>query len=490
MLFLRTSGKKIIDETGKEVRLRGICVGGWMNLENFINGYPGTETSLREQMIRSLGEEKGRKFFDFMLDPFLREEDIAFIRSFGGNCIRVALNYRHFEDDQNPFSYKEKGFERLKKLVSWCEKHEVYVIFDMHAVQGWQNTHWHSDNDGGITLLWQDGCYQKRYLSLLKEIARRFRDYAAVAGYELLNEPSSSCRPGDYPYNMYENFHSDYPRFNDLMKRAAAAVREIDKKHIIFIEGDGYGHNFAGMEPPWDDNLVYSAHDYIVSGFGPGKYPGHFEELHNDRVEASGFWDYEEQIRHIQETEGWKFSEKYQVPLWISEFGSQYCTGDEDNAYRLASMDDQLKAMNELGIHWTPWTYKDCGTMGLVTLKTNSMYMEKIQPVQKMKGLLGAENFTAWRSACPGKQVTAEFTDYIMSILTQAGRYTRETFQKCMNYKLLTGFAAGVLLPEYGAIFQECSLEELKWIMDSFRLENCEVNQPYFEILKKRIMQK
>ena len=59
-----------------------------------------------------------------------------------------------------------------------------------------------------------------------------------------------------------------------------------------------------------------------------------------------------------------------------------------------------------------------------------------------------------------------------------------------MNYKLLTGFAAGVLLPEYGAIFQECSLEELKWIMDSFRLENCEVNQPYFEILKKRIMQK
>lgn len=90
--------------------------------------------------------------------------------------------------------------------------------------------------------------------------------------------------------------------------------------------------------------------------------------LHNDRIEEGCYWDYNKQLDHIRETEGWQFSEKYQVPLWVSEFGSQYCTGEEDNAYRLASMDDQLRAMNELGLHWTPWTYKDCGTMGLVTL--------------------------------------------------------------------------------------------------------------------------
>lgn len=486
MQFLHTKGKKIVDERGREVRLRGICVGGWMNLENFINGYPGTETSLREQMVRSLGEERGKQFFTYMLDSFLREEDIAFIRSFGGNCIRVALNYRHFEADETPFCYKKEGFARLHRLVSWCERQKVYVIFDMHAVQGWQNTHWHSDNDGGISLLWGDGGYQERYLALLREIARHFQDCPAVAGYELMNEPSSSCRPGDYPYNMYENFRPDYVRFNGLMKRAAKAIREIDKRHLLFIEGDGYGHNFAGMEPPWEDNLVYSAHDYVVSGFGPGKYPGHFEELHNDRVEASGYWDEEKQIQHILETEGWKFSEKYQVPLWISEFGSQYCTGEEDNVYRLASMDDQLKAMNQLGIHWTPWTYKDCGTMGLVTLKEDSEYRKRIEPVQRMKGLLGAENFTAWRSVCPGRQVTAEFTDYMLSLLTQAGSYTRETFQKCMNYKLLTGFAAGVLQPEYGAVFAGCTAKELEQIMRSFRLENCTVNAPYLAVLKKR----
>ena len=149
-------------------------------------------------------------------------------------------------------------------------------------------------------------------------------------------------------------------------------------------------------------------------------------------------------------------------------------------------MDDQLKAMNQLGIHWTPWTYKDCGTMGLVTLKEDSEYRKRIEPVQRMKGLLGAENFTAWRSVCPGRQVTAEFTDYMLSLLTQAGSYTRETFQKCMNYQLLTGFAAGVLQPEYGAVFAGCTAKELEQIMRSFRLENCTVKAPYLAVLKKR----
>lgn len=487
MEFLHTQKKKILTEKGEEIFLRGISLGGWMNLENFINGFPGTEVSLREHMSRELGNQRGTLFFDRMLSEFFNADDIRFLKSAGATCVRIALNYRHFEDDEHPFVYKDEGFCRLARIVSQCSANNLYVIFDMHAVQGWQNTHWHSDNDRGISLFWTDACFQDRYYALLQEIARRFQDEPAVAGYELLNEPSSSCRSGDYPFNMYENFTSDYVRFNKIMKTAVERIREIDRKHIIFIEGDSYGHNFAGLEEPFDDNLVYASHDYIVSSFGPGKYPGPYEMLHNDRIEAACYWDYDQQIAHITETEGWKFSEKYQVPLWVSEFGSQYCTGEEDNFYRLASMDDQLRAMNELKLHWTPWTYKDCGTMGLVTLDPESEYMQKIAPVQKMKGLLGAENFTAWRSECPGKEVTRQFTQYMMSLLTRSSCYTFGTFQKCMNYALLTGFAAGVLQPEYAAVFGNDSPDDICRIMKSFSLENCIVNEPYLEVLKKRL---
>ena len=38
MDFLQVKNGKIVDQSGAEVYLRGTCVGGWMNMEDFING--------------------------------------------------------------------------------------------------------------------------------------------------------------------------------------------------------------------------------------------------------------------------------------------------------------------------------------------------------------------------------------------------------------------------------------------------------------------
>ena len=62
MEFLKTKGKNIITESGTPVWLRGTCVGGWMNMENFINGFPGTEISLREHMRKRLGKRTDLTF--------------------------------------------------------------------------------------------------------------------------------------------------------------------------------------------------------------------------------------------------------------------------------------------------------------------------------------------------------------------------------------------------------------------------------------------
>lgn len=42
MELLQVKGNKIVDNAGKAIRLRGTCVGGWMNTEDFINAYPRT----------------------------------------------------------------------------------------------------------------------------------------------------------------------------------------------------------------------------------------------------------------------------------------------------------------------------------------------------------------------------------------------------------------------------------------------------------------
>ena len=70
------------------------------------------------------------------LEHFFAEPDAAFFKSLGLNCIRIAINYRHFEDDMNPFVLKESGFTQLDRIVKACAAHGIYTILDMHTAPG------------------------------------------------------------------------------------------------------------------------------------------------------------------------------------------------------------------------------------------------------------------------------------------------------------------------------------------------------------------
>src|SRR3982751_2028168 len=103
MDLLQVRDGKIVNSANRPLRLRGTNVGGWLNMENFINGYPGAEHGIRRAMEQALGPEQGAFFFERLLDYFLTEDDIAFMRRCGATAVRVPLNYRHFERDDAPF---------------------------------------------------------------------------------------------------------------------------------------------------------------------------------------------------------------------------------------------------------------------------------------------------------------------------------------------------------------------------------------------------
>ena len=46
--LLTVHGTDLVDEAGEAVRLAGVGLGGWMNMENFITGYPANESAMRE----------------------------------------------------------------------------------------------------------------------------------------------------------------------------------------------------------------------------------------------------------------------------------------------------------------------------------------------------------------------------------------------------------------------------------------------------------
>ncbi len=487
MEFLRVSGRHIIDTKGNRVRLRGTCPGGWMNMEDFINGHPGAEHTLRAQMAEVLGPAKAQFFFDRLLDYFFNEDDVIFLRKAGASVVRIPLNYRHFEDDAAPFKYKEAGFARLDRVLNDCEKHGLYVILDLHSAQGWQNVHWHSDNASRISLLWTVSSYQDRYVALWREFARRYANRAEIAGYDILNEPCSNNEMGDYPWNTASSYKPRWDRMNSLFRRVVSEIRKVDSRHIIFLEGDNYGKQFFGFDRPFDDNVAYSSHNYTPSGFGPGKYPGAYPSGAGAAA-GSEVWDLAKQEHFFLEAEGTRFTQQHDVPLWVGEFGSVYNGPPDENPDRLRALDDQIGIFERNGAHWTTWNYKDVGVMGMLMLDPASSYMARISDLLKKKRALGTDDWMKWLPATPVKDATAHLAGEILQVVGDPQIDPRLN-ARCVTQTLLCFYTGTLMQPLYADLFKGLSENELDHILSSFSAKQCVTNRGLVDVLSKYMAQ-
>jgi aryl-phospho-beta-D-glucosidase BglC (GH1 family) len=98
-------------------------------MENFITGFPGHEEQHREAMLKVLGQEKYKFFFDKFLEHFFTEADAKYFSSLGLNCIRIPFNYRHFEDNMNPRVLKASGFKHLDRVIDLVRLRDVHSTY-------------------------------------------------------------------------------------------------------------------------------------------------------------------------------------------------------------------------------------------------------------------------------------------------------------------------------------------------------------------------
>lgn len=473
MNMLHVEGNKIVDSNGKVVSLKGTCIGGWMNMENFINGYPGSENGIRSAVANVLGPVKGQHFFDRMLDYFFNEDDIAFLKECGCTVVRLPLNYRHFEDDEKPFEYKESGFKRLDKVLGWCEKYGIYAILDLHSVQGWQNNDWHCDNDSYHTLFWNHPHFQHRFIALWEEFARRYKNNATVAGYDVMNEPICNAPLGRYS----DKYIPNWELINKIYRQVVKAIRDIDPDHIIFLEGDCYSRLFDGLDEPFADNLVYSSHNYTSAGFGPGAYPG---------IIDGDYWDRQKQLDVFLSQEGTKFAKKYNVPLWVGEFGSVYNGPSSEKEDRLRALDDQLDVFDNNNANWTTWTYKDVGVMGWVMLNPESDYMQIISPVLRNKLLLDTDFWMRWLPSTPAKQMIRDLARLIEQTIGDPD-IEPSANQRYLNEAALACYTGTLMQPSYAKLFKGMSEDRIDSVLQSFSIKNCIKNEGLIEVVKKHM---
>jgi endoglucanase len=473
MDFLNVSDGIICDSQKKPVHLHGVNIGGWMNMENFINGYSGSESALKTLMARELGVEKTTFFFDRMLDYFFNEEDVRFLHDSGVNVIRLPLNYRHFEKDDAPYEYLEKGFQRLDKVLDWCEKYNVYVLLDLHSVQGWQNCDWHCDNSSRITQFWTQKVFQDRFYALWQEIARRYRDRAVVAAYNLINEPLSNAPFGRFLRD--DQYQADWDKLNSIYQKAIQAIRKVDAKHILMLEGDYYSVLFEKMDRPSDPNLIFSSHNYIgVSTSNLDHYP----------IEVDGtLWNKDQVKEQFAKTEAYRVTQKYQIPLLVGEFGFSNSHATGRTGGQIYAFSDQIKTLTEFGAHWTFWTYKDISSMGWIQLDPESDYMHTIRPMLQAKEALRTD--FGWLGGFPGeveKHING-LSSIISSFIPEVDSATNKRY---FAQAAMSTYTADQLQWLFVDEFRGKSEKQLDKILQSLQFENCIQNTELNQILKSR----
>jgi endoglucanase len=453
--FLKVNRDHIQNRDGMQITLHGVGLGGWMNMENFITGFPANENAFRQVVCRALGKEKADFFFERYLEYFFTDEDAKFISSLGLNLVRLPFNYRHFEDDMNPMTIREGGLKHLDRVIKICADHEIYTILDLHAAAGYQNQDWHSDNPSQQAFFWQHKHFQDRAVWLWEIIADRYKDNPWVAGYDPLNEPS------DPSGEVLDAFY----------RRVVAAIRKIDPNHIIFLEGNRYSQDFSVLGPPLP-NIVYTLHNYAVPGFiDGGEYPGFSRGEYFDKA-----------VLHGKLMQSCHYMIENKTPIWVGEFGPVYTGDPKKDAMRYQILEDQLSFYKDLGANWCLWTYKDLGLHGIVGLLPDSKWVQKIQPVLDKKTLLGVDSWGGSDENVrhimePIEQTFAEFFPNYKPFPFDA--------QWLINRTVRHILLAEPLIEDFYPILQGLDYDEIDELMASFQYKNCTPRQQLIHIIKK-----
>jgi hypothetical protein len=287
--YLHTRGVDIVDESGKKILLQGVGLGNWMLPEGYMWKFEGKADRPRniEKLVQDLiGEQESARFWKEFRMNYITEADIRKIAELGFNSVRPAMNARLFLTEGTDAVYLDEGFQLLDSLISWCNKYNVYVILDMHGAPGGQTGANIDDSPADKPELFMDPVNQDRLVALWVKIAQRYRNEPIVAAYDLLNEPLPENTGAAAKYgSMVE----------PLYKRITKAIREVDQKHMITLEGVNWANDWSIFSSAFDPNLFHQFHYYC--------------------------WDSPDNLRSVDYYV--KMRAKLGTPVWIGETGEQ-----------------------------------------------------------------------------------------------------------------------------------------------------------------------
>lgn len=363
--YWHTSGNRIVDSNGDQVRIAGV------------NWY-GFETT--NYLAHGLWAQDYKTILNT-------------IKSQGFNVVRIPFSNQMVESNPVPTSYTtyangqsansalvgQTALADLDTIVAYAGSIGLRVILDDHRSD--------AGNSNEANGLWYTSAYpQSNWIADWKTMAARysatkftFNGNPTVIGMDLRNEPhlianggySGACWTGDTEKNgSYSGCPTSLTSQNWPVAAEAAgnAILAINPKLLIFVEGndcyDGtcgwQGGNLMGVASNpvvlnVPNQLVYSAHDY-----GPSLYAQPWFNSSTSQASLYAVWN-----------KFWGYiSAGSTAPVWLGEFGTDNNTSDIENSSAgsqgqwFESLISYLQA--NPSINWTYWALNGEDSYGLL----------------------------------------------------------------------------------------------------------------------------
>jgi len=339
--FLRAQDQFIVNEQGEKVLLHGMGLGGWMLQEGYMLklGNLGQQHAMRAKIEELIGAEATQEFYNAWLANHTTKADIDAMAKWGFNSVRLPMHFNLYtlpieqEPVQGQNTWLEQGFAMTDALIAWAKANNMYVILDLHAAPGGQGNDFAiSDRNPNTPSLWQSGANRQKMIELWRKLAQRYANEPAVGAYDIINEPNWGFENADDKHGCKETKNEPLKK---LLVDVTKAIRSVDTKHMIIIEGNCWGNNYAGVLPQWDNNMVLSFHKYWNNNT-LGDIKSHLD-----------------------------LREKYNMPIWLGE------SGENSNLW----FTDAIALMESQEIGWAWWPLKKLGFNNPLEVKPNAGYL-------------------------------------------------------------------------------------------------------------------
>ena len=263
----------------------------------------------------------------------------------------------------------EDDLGTLRRALDDAEQHGIKVLLTFFSLPG---ARWVQRNDGVRDYrLWNDSRYHEQSATFWKNVATELKDHPALVGYNILNEPHPEREhriPGpkasesDKWFASVKGTAGDVNVFN---RRVVAAIRSVDKKTPIFLDGPFFaspeGTRF--VEPVDAEHIFYAVHfyaswEYVTYRVNKGRYS------YPDTMPAAGDtslpWNREVLRNQLAVVRDWQ--KQHDIPanrIIVSEFG---CDRRVEGARSFLA--DVIAAINEAGYHWAFYAFRGDGAWG------------------------------------------------------------------------------------------------------------------------------